>query len=195
MTVKSFAKINLGLEIVGRRPDGYHDIRTLFQTVSLADELDFEPAPDGVLEVVGDDPAIAWDRTNLVHRAARLLQGAGETTKGAKIAVRKVVPAGRGLGGGSSNAAATLLALNGLWGLGLGARTSWPGPAESLGADVPFFCTGALPGRGHRRPPDPALPDLAPPLPRPGSSRRSPIRTPSIYAGVDPSLTSAGESQ
>ena len=69
MTVKSFAKINLGLEIVGRRPDGYHDIRTLFQTVSLADELDFEPAPDGVLEVVGDDPAIAWDRTNLVHRS------------------------------------------------------------------------------------------------------------------------------
>ena len=75
MTVKSFAKINLGLEIVGKRPDGYHDIRTLFQTISLADELDFEPAPDGVVELAGDDPAVAWDRTNLVHRAARLLQG------------------------------------------------------------------------------------------------------------------------
>ena len=55
MTVRSFAKINLGLEIVGKRPDGYHDIRTLFQTISLADEIDFGPAPDGVLELSGDD--------------------------------------------------------------------------------------------------------------------------------------------
>lgn len=188
MTVKSFAKINLGLEIVGRRPDGYHDIRTLFQTVSLADELDFKPAPDGVLEVVGDDPAIAWDRTNLVHRAARLLQGAGETTKGAKIAVRKVVPARRGLGGGSSNAAATLLALNGLWGLGLG-PVELSRLARGLGADVPFFLKGGLclgEDIGDRLTP---LPDLTP-LPCVFLFPGFPISTPSIYAGVDPSLTS-----
>ncbi len=161
MTVKSFAKINLGLEIVAKRPDGYHDIRTLFQTVSLADELDFGPAPDGVLALAGDDPAIVWDRTNLIHRAARLLQGAAGTAKGAKIAVRKAVPAGRGLGGGSSNAAATLLALNGMWGLGLG-----PGDlsrlARGLGADVPFFLKGGLclgEDIGDRLTP---LPDLAP---------------------------------
>ena len=143
MTVRSFAKINLGLEIVGKRPDGYHDIRTLFQTISLADEIDFGPAPDGVLELSGDDPAVAWDRTNLVHRAARLLQGGAGTAKGAKIAVRKSVPAGRGLGGGSSNAATTLLALNGLWSLGLGAG-ELARLARGLGADVPFFLKGGL---------------------------------------------------
>lgn len=188
MTVRSFAKINLGLEIVGLRPDGYHDIRTLFQTISLADELTFDPAPDGVLELAGDDPSIAWDRTNLVHRAARGLLEAGGTRKGAVIRVRKSVPAGRGLAGGSSNAAAALLALNGLWSLGL-TRADLARLARELGADVPFFLQGGLclgEDIGDRLTP---LPDLAPtsclvlfpPYPIPTSS---------IYAGVDPSLTS-----
>ena len=191
MTVKSFAKINLGLEIVGKRADGYHDIRTLFQTISLADEIDFAPAPDGVLELDGDDPAIAWDRTNLVHRAARLLQGGAGTAKGAKISIRKSVPAGRGLGGGSSNAAATLLALNEMWGLGLG-----PGEltrmARGLGADVPFFLKGGLclgEEIGDRLTP---LPDLAP-LACLVIFPPFAISTPSIYAGVSPSLTSPGK--
>ncbi|HMA53008.1 MAG TPA: 4-(cytidine 5'-diphospho)-2-C-methyl-D-erythritol kinase [Acidobacteriota bacterium] len=191
MIVKSFAKINLGLEIVGKRPDGYHDIRTLFQTVSLADELDLEPAPDGVLELSGNDPAIAWDRTNLVHRAARLLQGATGTAKGARIAVKKAVPAGRGLGGGSSNAAGTLLALNGMWGLGLG-PVDLARLARGLGADVPFFLKGGLclgEDIGDRLTPLPDLAPLAclllfPPFP---------ISTPSVYAGVDASLTSPGK--
>jgi 4-diphosphocytidyl-2-C-methyl-D-erythritol kinase len=188
MIVLSFAKINLGLEIVGLRPDGYHDIRTLFQTVSIADELMFETAPDGVLELSGDDPAVAWDRTNLIHRAARLVQGVSGTSKGAKISVRKAVPAGRGLGGGSSNAAATLLALNGMWALGLG-----PGDlarlARGLGADVPYFLKGGLclgEGIGDVLTPIRDLAPLAclfvfPPFP---------VSTPAIYAGVDPSLTS-----
>jgi 4-diphosphocytidyl-2-C-methyl-D-erythritol kinase len=191
MTVKSFAKINLGLEIVGKRPDGYHDIRTLFQTISLADELDFEPAPDGVVDLAGDDPAVAWDRTNLVHRAARLLQGGTGTVKGVKIAVRKAVPAGRGLGGGSSNAAATLLALNGMWGLGL--RADELGRlAKGLGADVPYFLKGGLclgEDIGDRLTP---LPDLAP-LACLVLFPPFPISTPSIYAGVGPSLTSPGK--
>jgi 4-diphosphocytidyl-2-C-methyl-D-erythritol kinase len=191
MTVKSFAKINLGLEIVGERPDGYHDIRTLFQTISLADEIDYGPAPDGVLELSGDDPAVAWDRTNLVHRAARLLQGEAGAAKGAKIAVRKSVPAGRGLGGGSSNAATTLLALNGLWNLGLG-----PGElarlARGLGADVPFFLKGGLclgEEIGDRLTPLPDLAPLACLLIFPPFA----IPTPSVYAGLDPALTSPGK--
>jgi len=188
MTVRSFAKINLGLEIVGKRPDGYHDIRTLFQTVTLADELDFGPAPDGVLDLAGDDPHISWDRTNLVHRAARLLQGASGTSKGARIEVRKTIPSGRGLGGGSSNAAATLLALNGLWGLGLG-PVELARLARGLGADVPFFLKGGLclgEEIGDRLTP---LPDLAP-LPCLLLLPDFPIATPSIYAAVEPSLTS-----
>jgi 4-diphosphocytidyl-2-C-methyl-D-erythritol kinase len=188
MIARSFAKVNLGLEIVGRRPDGYHDIRTLFQTVSLADELTFEPAPDGVLELSGTDPSIAWDASNLVHRAARLLQGAGGTSRGAGIRVRKTIPAGRGLGGGSANAATTLLALDSLWTLGLGpdelARL-----AGNLGADVPFFLKGGLclgEGIGDRLTP---LPDLAR-LPCLFVFPPFPIATPSIYAGVDETLTS-----
>jgi 4-diphosphocytidyl-2-C-methyl-D-erythritol kinase len=191
MTVRSFAKINLGLEIVRKRPDGYHDIRTLFQTVSLADEIDLEAAPDGVIGLAGDDPSVAWDRTNLVHRAARLLQGGTETAKGAAITVRKRIPAGRGLGGGSSNAAATLLGLNGMWGLGLGvgelARL-----ARGLGADVPYFLQGGLclgEEIGDRLTP---LPDLAP-LACLFVFPPFPIATPAVYAGVDSSLTSPGK--
>jgi len=191
MTVKSFAKINLGLEIVRKRPDGYHDIRTLFQTVSLADELDIEPEPDGALELSGDDPAVAWDGTNLIFRAARLLQEERASARGARIAVRKRIPAGRGLGGGSSNAAATLLALDGMWGLGLGPGGLAP-QARSLGADVPFFLKGGLclgEEIGDKLTP---LPDFAP-LSCLFVFPSFPIPTPSVYAGVDASLTSPGK--
>ena len=191
MTVRSFAKINLGLEIVGKRPDGYHDIRTLFQTITLADELDVAPAPAGVLELAGDDPAVPWDGTNLVHRAARLLVDRAGAAGGVRISVRKTVPAGRGLGGGSSNAAATLLALDAMWGLGLGREGLAP-LARTLGADVPYFLQGGLclgEGIGDRLT---LLADLDP-LPCLLVFPPFPIPTPSVYAGVDPSLTSAGK--
>lgn len=191
MTVRSFAKINLGLEIVGKRPDGYHDIRTLFQTIALADELDIGPAPDGEIAVRGDDPSIAWDRTNLVDRAARKLKALTGATAGVRISVRKAIPAGRGLGGGSSNAAATLLALDRFWGTGLGPGAMAP-LARELGADVPYFLKGGLclgEGIGDLLTPLPDLPSrpcllVFPPFP---------IPTPSIYAGVDASLTSPGK--
>jgi 4-diphosphocytidyl-2-C-methyl-D-erythritol kinase len=191
MTVRSFAKVNLGIEIVGRRPDGYHDIRTLFQTITLHDEIDIEPAPRGVLELRGDDPAVAWDGTNLVHRAARLLRDEAAAGAGARISVRKKVPAGRGLGGGSSNAAAALLALDRIWGLGLGPKGLAP-LAGRLGADVPFFLVGGLclgEGIGDRLTPLPDLDTLpcllvVPPFP---------IATAAIYAGLGPFLTSSGK--
>ncbi|MCX6569132.1 MAG: 4-(cytidine 5'-diphospho)-2-C-methyl-D-erythritol kinase [Candidatus Aminicenantes bacterium] len=191
MTVKSFAKINLGLEIVGKRADGYHDIRTLFQTISLADELHLEPDPAGAIHLAGDDPSIAWDETNLVHRAARLLREKTGTGLGARILVKKSVPAGRGLGGGSSNAAAALLGLNEMWGLGLDAP-GLAGLARQLGADVPFFLHGGLclgEDIGDRLT---RLPDLAP-LPCLLVFPPFPIPTASIYAGIGPSLTSAAK--
>lgn len=191
MTVKSFAKINLGLEIVGKRTDGYHDIRTLFQTISLADEIHLEPAPAGAIHLTGDDPSVAWDETNLVFRAARLLREKTGTGQGARIMVKKNIPAGRGLGGGSSNAAAALLGLNRMWGLGLDAP-GLAGMARSLGADVPFFLHGGLclgEDIGDRLT---RLPDLAP-LPCLLVFPPFPIPTASIYAGIGQSLTSDGK--
>ncbi len=143
MKIRSFAKINLGLEVLGRRPDGYHELRTLFQSVSLADELTFTSEPSGRILLQGNDPSIPWDERNLIFRAALLLQERTSPPAGARIGVKKVIPSGKGLGGGSSNAAMTLLALNRLWGLGLGAE-ELAEAGRRLGADVPFFFSGGL---------------------------------------------------
>jgi 4-diphosphocytidyl-2-C-methyl-D-erythritol kinase len=191
MNVRSFAKINLGLEVVRRRPDGYHDIRTLFQSVDLADRLELEPAADGTVRLEGDDPSVPWDETNLIARAARLLQAETGTGAGAFIRVTKAVPPGRGLGGGSSNAAVALLALNRLWSLRLGPE-ALARLALRLGSDVPYFlhgglCLGESRGEALTR-----LPDL-PPRPCLLVFPPYPILTAEIYAGLGPSLTSEGK--
>jgi 4-diphosphocytidyl-2-C-methyl-D-erythritol kinase len=189
MRIKSFAKINLGLEIVGRRPDGYHDLRTLFQWLDFHDVLEFRAAEGPAVAVTGDDPEVPWDETNLVTRAARLLQGHAGTARGAAIRVEKRIPAGRGLAGGSSNAAMALYGLNILWGLGLD-RPALAGLGRTLGADVPFFFSGGLclgEGIGDRLTPLPELGPLSCVLAFPPF----PISTARIYAGLDPSaLTS-----
>jgi 4-diphosphocytidyl-2-C-methyl-D-erythritol kinase len=144
-TAKSYAKINWSLRIIGKRADGFHDLETVFQTISLHDELTFRPSD--VLSLTCDDPTIPTDDTNLVMRAARLV-GAPHVA----IDLRKRIPAGGGLGGGSSNAAVTLLAL------GAG-RTDLPELALSLGSDVPFFLVGGTAyatGRGEVLKPMPA---------------------------------------
>ena len=132
------AKINLGLEIVGRRPDGYHDLVTILQEVELADRLTFEPA--GELSLICDRPDLETG-DNLVLRAARLLRAETDAAPGAAMRLEKRVPAAAGLGGGSSDAAATLLALNDLWALDLD-RERLVSLARQLGADVPFFLSG-----------------------------------------------------
>ena len=141
LTVPAFAKINLGLRVLGRRPDGYHEISTVFQTISLHDTLTFETAPGGQLELVCTDTEIPSDETNLVLRAASALRERFGVTSGARVGLEKVIPAGGGLGGGSSDAAITLAALATLWGV----ETDAGELAEigsRLGADVPFFLTG-----------------------------------------------------
>ena len=128
------AKINLSLEVVGRRPDGYHDVVTVFQTVDLADELTFEPADE--LSLLCDDPALATD-DNLVLRAARALV----PDRGARIRLVKRIPIAAGLGGGSADAAAALRGLVRLWGLRKTEGTLLE-IARELGADVPFLLRG-----------------------------------------------------
>ncbi len=146
----AYAKLNLGLWILGKRPDGYHEIETVFQAVDLADELTFEDAEPGTLDVTCDGGEAPSGPANLAYRAAALLGEAfPERARGARIRIVKEIPSGAGLGGGSSDAAATLLALNERWELGLD-----PPDLERLGArlgsDVPFFIRGGTQaGRGR----------------------------------------------
>lgn len=133
-------KVNLYLEIVRRRPDGYHDLRTLFHSISGGDRLTVWP--DSRLELACDDASIPTDGTNLVLRAAEALRRETDSPReGARFLLEKTTPAGGGLGGGSANAAGALVLLNRLWGLNL-PRPRLAELAASLGADVPFFLTG-----------------------------------------------------
>ncbi|MEO6724957.1 MAG: 4-(cytidine 5'-diphospho)-2-C-methyl-D-erythritol kinase [Blastocatellia bacterium] len=140
LTLPSFAKINWTLEILGKRSDGYHELRTLLQIISVADELIFERTEQGI-EIICDHPDVPSDETNLVHRAARLLGDFAGIEHGVRVTIRKRVPTAAGLGGGSSNAAVTLIALQKLWQVKLSPRDLFSLGAK-LGADVPFFFLG-----------------------------------------------------
>ncbi len=133
------AKLNLFLHITGRRDDGYHLLQSVFMLIDWCDTLHFDRREDGVIE--REDLTVVLPEDDLVMRAARSLQKASGTDWGAHIAIEKQIPAQAGMGGGSSDAATTLLALNKLWGL------NWPlsklAPLGlNLGADVPFFLYG-----------------------------------------------------
>ena len=134
------AKLNLFLHVVGRREDGYHLLQTVFQLIDRCDHLDFEVRDDGAVCRSNDLPGVPHD-SDLIVRAARLLQQRTGTDLGADITLHKVLPMGGGLGGGSSDAATTLLALNHLWQTGLSRRELMQLGLQ-LGADVPFFLFG-----------------------------------------------------
>jgi len=134
------AKINLFLHVTGRRPDGYHLLQTVFQFLGYGDVLDFELRDDGIVRRATPLPGIAPD-ADLTVRAARLLQRHAGVRQGIEIRIDKHIPPGGGLGGGSSDAATTLWALNCLWGLGLSAD-ELAGLGLRLGADVPVFVHG-----------------------------------------------------
>lgn len=134
-------KLNLFLHVVGRRPDGYHRLQTAFQFIDLADEIRFFRRPAGVIERLGAVPGVPAD-VDLTIRAARLLaERAPPDASGVAIEVTKRLPVQGGVGGGSSDAATVLVALDAVWGLGLGAE-ALAGIALGLGADVPVFVRG-----------------------------------------------------
>ncbi|HUN93642.1 MAG TPA: 4-(cytidine 5'-diphospho)-2-C-methyl-D-erythritol kinase [Burkholderiaceae bacterium] len=140
------AKINLFLHVVGRRSDGYHDLQTAFVPIDVADLLDFERRDDGAIERDGD--IVGETERDLCVRAAQALRDAAGIAAGVRISVEKRIPAGSGLGGGSSDAATTLIALNRLWALGW-PRSRLAAIGRQLGADVPFFLEpGAAFGEG-----------------------------------------------
>ncbi|WP_186118356.1 4-(cytidine 5'-diphospho)-2-C-methyl-D-erythritol kinase [Burkholderia gladioli] len=134
------AKLNLFLHITGRRPDGYHSLQTVFQLLDWGDRLHYTLREDGAVHRLTEVAGVPEEQ-DLVVRAARLLQAHTGTTLGVDIEIDKVLPMGAGLGGGSSDAATTLLALNRLWKLDL-PRAELQALAVKLGADVPFFVFG-----------------------------------------------------
>ncbi|HXY76513.1 MAG TPA: 4-(cytidine 5'-diphospho)-2-C-methyl-D-erythritol kinase [Steroidobacteraceae bacterium] len=135
------AKLNLFLHVTGRRADGYHELQTLFQLIDLCDTLSIQVREDGVIERLAGPPHIPAE-ADLTVRAARSLKAATGTPLGASLSVRKRIPEGGGLGGGSSDAATALLVLNELWGSRLGIEALAALGLE-LGADVPVFVRGS----------------------------------------------------
>jgi 4-diphosphocytidyl-2-C-methyl-D-erythritol kinase len=134
------AKLNLFLHVVGRRADGYHCLQTVFRLIDLVDWLEFSPRADESIRLAATLPGVPED-ADLAVRAARLLREAAGARAGVTIGVEKRIPLGGGLGGGSSDAATTLIALNELWGSGF-SRAVLGELAVRLGADVPFFLLG-----------------------------------------------------
>ncbi len=191
VVLEAHAKINLNLKVVGRRPDGYHNLDTVLQTVTLYDSLILEPA-ERTIRLEMDDPSLPAGEDNLVWRAAEALSMAtGQPDRGARIILQKRIPIGAGLGGGSSDAAATLVGLSRLWGLDLSAK-SLASVAAAVGSDIPFFLTGGtarLGGRGTAVYPLPDPPSFSLVIVYPGV----PISTREVYEQVQAPLTPAAE--
>ncbi|MDP8910274.1 MAG: 4-(cytidine 5'-diphospho)-2-C-methyl-D-erythritol kinase [Actinomycetota bacterium] len=187
LRLRTGAKLNLFLRVVGRRPDGYHELESIFQSLDFGDDLQVAEAPDDEITVAMHSEVVVGlpsQEQNLAYIAARRLQEATSTRRGARVQIDKRIPLGGGLGGGSSNAAGVLLALDQLWKLGLERRRMLELAAE-IGSDVPYCLGGGatclVTGRGEKLAP-------LPPPPRPlwfvlGMSDE-PLATATVYAGL-----------
>ena len=138
------AKVNLHLQVLGKRPDGYHELRTLFAAVGVWDDLSLADGPAGTVALAVEPAGVVSDGPdNLVVKAANALSGKTDAKRGARITLRKRIPVAGGLGGGSADAAAALVGLARLWDLRLGPRDLLAA-AATVGADVPFFLVGGV---------------------------------------------------
>ncbi|MFP4472861.1 MAG: 4-(cytidine 5'-diphospho)-2-C-methyl-D-erythritol kinase [Candidatus Omnitrophota bacterium] len=138
LTVRSPAKLNLFLKVHGRRPDGYHELRTLFERIDLCDELIFQPEASGRIRISCDDPQVPTGRKNLVYQVAEFLQRMTKSPQGIHIRINKRIPVAAGLAGGSSNAAGAIEGLNTFWQLGMSAEQKTEIGAR-IGSDINFF--------------------------------------------------------
>ncbi len=187
LKVQAPAKVNLSLEVLGKRPDGYHELRTIMQAVDLRDTLRIRPRQDGRISLSCDLDGVPEGEGNLVVQAAKLLKDEYQVSRGVDIDLRKKIPAGAGLGGGSSDCAATLRALNVLWELDLDAE-ELERLAGRLGSDIPFFVRGGTAvctGRGEKVEPLPTDANLYYAIVLPDF----PVSTATVYACCRDSLT------
>jgi len=184
IAVRAPAKVNLVLHVLGRRPDGYHDLRMVMVPVGLFDEVELSPIPSGIeLSVLGSADRGMQGHDNIAWRAARMMQEEAGRQDGVRIVLKKRIPLAAGLGGGSSDAAAVLRGLSRLWGLDWDAKRLME-IGRRLGADVPFFCQdrpALVEGIGDRVIPYEELPKLLLLLVNPGFS----VSTKEIYEGWD----------
>jgi len=141
LILNSYAKLNLYLEVINKRPDHYHNIKTVFERIDLADRIILKSRPDKKINLICNFPFVPKDNLNLAFKSAKLLQDTFAVEEGVDIKIIKRIPVGSGLGGGSSNAANVLLGLNKLWKLNL-APKKLVGLAKRIGSDVPFFIYG-----------------------------------------------------
>ena len=151
INIKSPAKINLHLEVIGKREDGFHELAMIMQNIDLSDYLEFEINNEGLIKLESDCNDLSLSDDNLIVKSANLLRKKSNINYGANIFLRKNIPIGAGLAGGSSNAAATLIGLNNLWDLKLDQETLCS-LASTLGSDIPFFINGGIQlcfGRGE----------------------------------------------
>ena len=141
--IKSPAKINLHLEVIGKREDGFHELAMIMQNIDLSDYLEFEINNERLIKLESDCDDLSLSDDNLIVKSANLLRKKSNTDFGANIFLRKNIPIGAGLAGGSSNAAAKLIGLNKLWDLNLDQETLCS-LASTLGSDIPFFINGGI---------------------------------------------------
>ena len=139
ISINSPAKINLYLKVKDKRDDGYHNIDTSFQCVDIYDYINFKHVKSGIK--INSRESYLSSEDNTIYRSAKILQGYSKNISGVEISIEKNIPLGAGLGGGSSNAASTLVVLNKLWGLNLNKNILMK-IGLSIGADVPFFING-----------------------------------------------------
>ena len=191
LTIEAPAKINLTLEVLGKRPDGYHEIRSVIQTINFCDSLQITASKDIQFK---SNKSVWSGEQSLVAKAAKLLQATTGSTQGATIKIKKCLPLISGLGGDSSDAAAILRGLNQLWELGL-SPTKLQALTQELGADVSFFLSGGtalMEGRGEKLTSLPPMPHqwvilVIPNVPRlPGKTKR-------VYSMLKPSHFTDGK--
>ena len=193
IALQAYAKINLTLEVIGRRRDGYHEVASIMQTIDIRDTVSLEPAPD--LSLSCDDRALETP-DNLALTAARMLRDESGYGGGAHIDIRKAIPTAAGLGGGSSDAAATLRGLNRLWGLDM-PMAQLEAIGARVGSDVPFLLTGGTAialGRGERirRLPPANVDWLVTLTPRIAHAGRRASKTAALYDALTPDSYTRG---
>ena len=183
MRLRALAKINLGLDVIGKREDGYHEVRMIMQTINMYDQLEIEKKDEPGISITTNLPFIPTDERNLVYKAAKLLMDEFDIREGITVELQKFIPVAAGMAGGSSDAAATMIGMNRLFNLGLTVKEMMK-RAVAIGADVPYCLlrgTALAEGIGEKLRPLPPCPNCYVLIGKPAIS----VSTKMVYEKLD----------